>query len=923
MTQVRIVTVPDMSPDCWVSVAAGTPLLDSIPKCDRVVLRLNDQYLLRADWPLAVDEDDRVEWLIEQPEDRETLRTVLSIAIIAASIYVGNVYGAGYGAALSIGGQLALNILVPPAIATQNTQAAAQIYNAALAGNVPKLDDPIPRTFGIDKFNPPFAAQPYVEYDANGDQYFYGVFCLGYGPLQILAEFVGKSPIASFADIITHTYLKPGAQPVVAKANVVTSAEVSGFELKPGRYVNVGGFVACQPRRTVASIGYDIIAPQGLGTPTDAVTVAWQIEYLRINDAGQALSDWEVLDTGTKTVNSNTPQRWSFKKDLPAPARVMVRMARTNLANTDANARDTIQWAGLRAYLQDAAPLNANASHYEVVMRASENLNGQTQSDFSLIAQGLTRTWNPTDGWNCDSGDFDNYVASRNPAWALGDLWTDPVWGEGLADERIDLETLYQLSLTWDTRQDRFDYTFLALTDAWTASQLIASSGRARVFRRYAVRALARDELAELGETAFTPRTCIGDMQMAEVLPRATDPDGIIIEYVSNVTWDKDVIECPCPGVTDILRPVYQSIDGIKGRTHANREGLYHAADMALRQRTVTCKTEMQALVASYLLPVRWMPMIPGYGQTGDVAFWDIDSLVMGLTEKADFSKGDTYLTLRRDDGSLTDPVKVLPGPTAWDVILPEAPDFEIIIDSGFRERPIFLLGPVKGDELVKISSIKDGGQSSKGAQYFDIAAVVDDPRVHQADNALLPGPGDIQDPIGLPNVPAEDDGEGGVLVVNLVPVDGLGVVHAISSGLENHALVTFHNDGTAAKLSTEEAPSESDLLNIWLLFGAVDPSLTALYEIRFTVRNDLYPPFFPGYFDFIPFDTPRTTPNIGTYDTWINLGTGDVTFGISNVTGDPPATPTTFGYAIVQVDIRKVGASVISATSNMAVFLV
>lgn len=922
MTQTRIVTIPDMAPDAWVIVAAGTQLRELMPKRRRVVLRLNDQYLLRKDWPLMVEDDDVVEWLVDHPQDTEDLKPILQIAIIIAAAYVGGIYGGGWGAAVAIGGSIALNLLIPPQVLPGQT-AGLNVYNAALSGNVPKLDDPIWRTFGIDKINPPFAAQPYVTYDANGDQYFYGVFCLGIGPLDILAEFIGKSPIASFADIITHKYLKPGVLPSTAKANVVTSQEVSGFELKAGRYVNVGGFVASQPKKVAKSIGYDIVAPQGLGTPTAAVTVTWQIEYLMINDAGQALGDWQVLDNQTKTVQSNTVQRWSFQVDLPTPGRVMIRAARTNLANTDANARDTIVWDGLRAYLNDEAPLNPNASHYEVVMRASQNLNTQTQSDFSLIVQGKARTWDPDAGWNCELGDYDNYVAVRNPAWALADLWTDPIWGEGMPDDRVDLLMLHQLAQTWDTRQDRFDYTFLATTDGWTASQLIATAGRARVFRRYGIRTLARDDLQELGKTAFTPRNCVGDMTINETRPRVTDPDGIIIEYVSNVTWDKDTIECPCPGVTEIARPQYLSLDGIKGRTHANREGLYHAADLALRQRIATCKTEMQALIAAFMLPVRWMPMIPGYGQTGDVAFWDPDSLVMGLSERADFSKGDTYLTLRRDDGSLTDPVLVIPGPTAWDVVLPVVPDFEIIIDAAFRERPIFLLGAMKGDELVKISSIADGGKNAEGgAQLFDITAVVDDPRVHKADNALLPGPGDIQDPVGLPNVPAEDDGSGGVLVVNLVPVNGIGVVHAISSGPDGFATVTLNNDGTASKVSSEEAPEEANLVNIWMLFGAIDPSLATLYEVKFTVRPDLYPPFFPGSFDFIPFDTPRTNPNIGTFDTWLNLGTAQ-TFGLTNDGAYPPATPSTFGFVIVQVDVRKVGASTISATSNMGIYLV
>lgn len=834
--RVRQVSVPDLEPQEWLQVKRGTPLLETMPKTTGpVVLCLNGEFLLRAHWPKKLKRNDQVEWYVDQPQDKESFRTILQVAAIVASFYSAGATAGTWGAYAGVAAaavNVAYNLLVPPTVVQQPNDPAKSVYNASLAGNQARMDQPIWRTFGVDKVTPPFAGQPYCEFDEKGDQYYFAVFCIGYGSVDILAEFVGRTAIGSFADIVTHAYLPPGSQPSKAKANVVTSGEVTGMELETGRYV--GGFIACKPGQLVESIGIDMVASQGLGKPATldsddtTVTVVWQFDYQQVDDSGAPIDQWRVLDYGEKTASTNTALRWSIKKELPFPMRVQVRGGRANVRNTAPNARDGIQWAGYRAYLSTPAPLNAYSSHYEVVMRASEQLSGQSQTDFNLIVQGKVRTWNPDTGWNCELFDWDNYVASRNPADAAADACSDPIYGEGLPDDRIDLATLYELKQIWAARQDRFDYTFSTTTDAWSAGQLIASAGRARMFRRYGVRTWARDELAELGASAFTPRTCIGEMSMNEVQPRSTDPDGVIIEYVSNVTWDKATVECPCPGVTEITRPIYITLDGVKGAKQAEREGLYHAADMALRTRTVSCKTEMQALVASFMLPVRWMPLIPGYGQSGDVAFWDEDTLVMGLTEQPNWNAGDLYLTLRRDDGSITTPVRVVPGPTVWDVVLPEAPDFDLVLDDGTRERPIFLLGTAGGDELVKISNRKDGGKSEKGAQLFDIEAVVDDPRVHRADNALLPGPGDEQDPIGLPG---ESTGGGTLIFISLTD-------HYITDGQEVSgggagAGIQFNPDGTLdLVMVANQGPNPPTRVTGEWLQQTVDPTVAALYEI-------------------------------------------------------------------------------------------
>ena len=711
---------------------------------------------------------DVIHW-VEQPQGA-VARIILGFIITAVGIFsveYGGVGVAQFGVSLIMGG--VYNLLVAPRASSSAAAAAALgVYSDSLAGNAARLDQPIWKVCGRVKITPPFAANPYTEFRAsnpalptvNCDQYYYAIFALSEGSNAEEKAFIGLTQIGHFQDIIRQQYLPPGTQPSTALANVYTSAEISSSQLNPGDYV--GGYAACRPTDQAVSIGIDIGADQGLGTTDNhgdliQITVDWEVQVREIDDYGTPVGNWQTIATETRTTNTNTPQRWTGRYTLAAPIRCEVRVARTNAQDTDSFARDSIQWIGLRAYLAAPAPLNANVAHYEVVMRSSEQLSSLSQRDFSIILRANVPTLNSS--LVRQTASF-----SRNPAWWLLDLWTNAIWGEGLPDSRIDLQSIYDWAQDLDARQDRFDYCFANAVDSWEAAQTIARAGRARCFRRNGVYTVARDELETLPVTAITPRISQPkSMLLHAVLPKREQPDGFVVQFQSNVTWDTATLECPCPGVTitDVedprynaslpmmANPVYMTLDGVTGATHALREGLYQAASLAYRATTVEASVEMEGVIMSFMDLVRWQPQIAGYGQAGDVAFWNSSTLVMGLSEIPDFSAGAPYLTLVRDDGTLTAPVQVLPGPTPNDVTLPALPDFSLVIDDGLRERPKFLLGPLTtGDEFAKVASLSDGGKTSDGAQLYKVMALIDDARVHAIDNSLLPGPGDVQDPV-------------------------------------------------------------------------------------------------------------------------------------------------------------------------------
>jgi hypothetical protein len=852
-------------------VALGTRIRDLEPPSNGgpIVCRFNGEWLLREHWDETVSVGDLVEF-VEYPQNvREIRRYVLIAAVIITSIVPGLQVATPYLAA-----SLAVyNLLNPPRAPNAPPQLApaGSVYATSLSGNTARLDQPIWKTCGRVKITPPFAAQPYSVFQASDpenptvdtDQYFYAIFAIGVGEHEIEKALIGKTPIGHFQDVLAARYLPPGTPPSSVLANVVTSDEVNAaLELPEGRYV--GGYAASRPGDDVRYIGIDIAASQGLGDGVSPITVTWQVEAREIDEYGRAAGNWQIIGTESRTAATNTPQRWSETYTLATPFRCEVRVARTNLKNSDPNVRDGIQWIGMRAYLDRAATLNADVAHYEVVLRASDQLSQFSQRDFSMIVRGKVRTWDPDTGWGAA-------VFTRNAMWWLADLWTNEVWGEGLDESLIDLQGLYDIAQTLDERQDRFDYCFTSSQDAWEAAQLIAHSARCRAFRKGGIRTVVRDELVDVPVTAFTSRnTEPKSMILHAAMPGREQPDGVIVQYQSNVIWDTAAIECPCPGESaPLTNPIYIGLDGVTGAKHAEREGLYQAAALALRTSSVEAKVEMEGVIVSFLDAVRWQPQIRGYGQTGDVAFWDEDPLVMGLSEPADFSAGSAYLTLQRDDGTLTEPVAVLPGPTVYDVILPEAPDFTIYVTDGMRERPKYLLGSLTtGDELVRISTITDGGKSDGGAQLFNVEAVIDDDRVHEADNHLLPGPGETQDPIDDGSDVPEDDSGGTVAIPRLVAhynvaLDlGLGAQPAITDQLyttigADGSLRIDLLDSSSVAIASVVYPQE------WLAFP-VEASVRDDYEVRAVAT---------GF-------GADTASIVGTFDAWLPL-TSDRVWGI------------------------------------------
>jgi hypothetical protein len=750
-------------------VQPGTLLRDLAPvTASPLMLRVNGQWLLRADWWRPVLPGDVIEWHqipMGGGNGGGTSRQILTIiAIIAISYFTagagliglqaGSATALAIGAVATVAATAIINALIPiqqPVLGT--TQSPGSVYNVTTAANQARLSQPIPVIYGRMLTFPDYAGQPYAEYDSANNQFFYAVYCVSQGKVVPERLQIDNTSLDHYSDV-NYEILPPGSLPTLALSNVVTSAGVIGQTMDSGRVI--GGFAASGPGTLVAQIGIDVVLPRGLGLADNSgnigpLAITWRSDARYVDDFGTPNGDWFTLQNEAVSRSTNTPQRLSYKYTLPSVGRVEVRIVRTDTKNTSNNALHEAAWTALRAYLSTPATLSPTATHMAIRIRASEQLSGTSQRRISGIWRRWVRTWSAGGGWTAE-------VETRNPMWARLDKLTNAVYGDGLPDARIDLQSHADLAAVYDQRQDHFDILFDSKVTSIDADRTICMAGRAVPFQRAGVCTVTRDQLQTLPVTAFTSRDMApGSMSIGYALATEVTADGVIVEYFHYKNWDWREVLCRAPGVATPVRAVRQRILGISGPKQAEREGLYMAAQNVYRRKFPTFTTELIGLLPAYGSAVMFTPALPGWGQAGDVAFWNATTLVMGVTEPAAFTPGaQHFISIRRDDGSVTAPIAVTPGPTEYDLQMASAPlladgatPMPLILDDAGRERPKYVFG-ASGQHriMVRLLGISKKGRGKDGAQSIELKTVAEDVRVHQADIALLPGPGEVQDSI-------------------------------------------------------------------------------------------------------------------------------------------------------------------------------
>ncbi len=812
---------------------------------------VNGSPVLERDWGRPVRDGDVVV-LAALPQGggggSNPLQMILQLAVVAAALIIPGMQPWAFvlgtwqfgltSAAIMLAGTFLVNALVPPTRAPSSlgAQQASPTYTIGAQGNAARLQNPIPVLYGRYRSYPDFASQPYVENHGN-EQYLYQLFCISQGEVAVEKVMIGDTDISSYAEV-QYEIVPPGGAMVLFPDNVVTSSDVTGIELKgPNEGGDwIGPFVASAGGTKANFIGIDFSLPSGLfradddGNPA-AMSVSYHVQCQLVDDRGNPIGPWLDLANASVSMATIQPQMLSQRYAV-APGRYQVRVRRTSDKSTDTRTANTLQWSGMRAYLPSQR-YYGDVTLLAMVIRATNNLNSQTAKKINVIATRKLPVWNGA-SWSAPQ-------VTRNPAWALADVIRNTTYGRGLADNRLNLDTLLTLSATWDARGDTFDGVFDTAATVWDVLTQIASVGNATPVYYAGVIDFVRDEKRTIRTAMFAPSNIIQNSLQIEYAFQSYDtPDHVVVQYTDDTTFQPAEVPCVLAGGTQ-LKPARLQLFGCTNRAQAWRWGMRQAAANRDRRRNITLTTEMEGYIPRYGDLVSVSHDVPAWGLSGVVLNYTAG--VITTSEPLDWTAGKThYMAFRRRDGSGDGPYVVTAGQDEFTAIVAGSP--ALYISDGISEEPTqYQFGPGERHGLdcqVLSVSPKDDGQ-------VELALVNYAESVFEAENS-----GDVPPPPPASLLPEISDAPV-VASVSVIgsPQNGLSVISCTPArGATSYEFQASANSGAAwTPLGMSLSPTINANLGagLWQVRARAIGSLAGPWAVWSGAINAItYPPAAP-----------------------------------------------------------------------------
>jgi len=607
-----------------------------------------------------------------------------------------------------------------------------------------KLGVPIEVPYGRCRLWPTYAARPYNVFASN-EQFQFSLFCLGQGSYQVHEYRIEDTPLANFEDITSALY-NPGEQAVLFPDNVVTSVEVGGIELfgpNEAEYSGSSGPFNANPTGTLCNrLEVDVSLPLGLYYANDSGgldnrTITALFEYREIDNAGTPIGSWVTLSSFSKTMKTNTPQRFTVASDVPQ-GRYQVRGVRTNNKDTGARASNVIQWVSLRAFLPSTKDYG-DVTLFALKARASNNLNDRASARVNLYATRKLPTY-VGDVWTAP-------VATRNPVWAFCDVFRS-AYGARLGDGFLDMETLVPLAAYYEENEIYFDFTFDQRITVWEAAKTIARAGRAIPMLVGSRVTIIREQPKTLPTAVFNQENIVANSLTWEIkLPGVDEFDGVEVEYIDPDSWKTETIKC-LVGDDEGDRCETIRLPGVTSRTVAYREGMYIRSVRKLVRENVKFRTGLEGHIPSYGDLIGVGHDLPRWSQGGLVLA--IEGLTVTLSEPVAFGVGTHVIAFRNKSGGLSGPHTVTAGADAFRVTLAAPVDGSQFYFDNINEPPIFLFGAsAEWSKYCVVVGLEPGDDET-----VEVKAVAYNPDVFAFDAATAPAIGAGSIPSAVPDLP-------------------------------------------------------------------------------------------------------------------------------------------------------------------------
>lgn len=530
-----------------------------------------------ASWPRVRPREGTTVILRVVPAGGDTLRSVLTVAIIVAAISVGQFYAPGIAGALLPAGSLtglgasaiapelisvvsalttagvafagtaALNYLIPPT--TLGDQGTTTSLNAITGvQNTSNPGGPIPSILGRHRYAPPYAAPPYTEIIGD-DQYVIAAFEFGFGPYNFTNHQLGDTPIATFADVQMEIQQGiAGDPPITLYPQQVLEEQLS---------INLRNDEASSSRftaRDATEVSVDITFAQGLVYIDDKGRNQTGEVVLRRRQRKVGDVAWTTLPDLAFFGKSRQPIRRSARWTLPARGQYEIELYRT-VPDYDNNSQimGRSDWTAIRSFRPES-PFNFDKPTAKVALRirASNQLNGIV-NNYNAVAALLCRDWDAaTESWITRE--------TSNPASLALYALTGPANVRPKADSEVDLTGLQDFhefcvdkGLTYNRVHDYSATRLDVLKD-------ICAAGRASPRDDGVTWGVVIDRPQDLTYvSAITPRNS-WDFQGGTPYPLF--PDGFRVKFIDATNgWNQGERVVPFPGISSDAVEVTEDLD--------------------------------------------------------------------------------------------------------------------------------------------------------------------------------------------------------------------------------------------------------------------------------------------------------------------------------------------------------------------------
>lgn len=689
---------------------------------------------------------------------KNPLRTILTIAVIAAAFYVGQLEVLKFG-------EINLPGLAKPLFAGQILGAVAVtlVGNAAVNAIAPIPPPKLSQATGLDNLTAPTLtitgsqnriqpgapvttivaesqlypmmrtdAPPYTEAQGS-DQFLRQLFDLGYGPVEILEEKIGTVPLAQYEGV--ESDFRAGNDDDTAPTLYTNTIRQDGYSIR---------LTSGVPRTAVSRINADEITGdlsfQGL-TTFDATgnpgsrTVEVKIEYRR------AGSGDPLTLAGTESITAATTSLYvhPFRFVTPERGDYEVVFTRLTADSGSTQIRDECVVTALRTVTYSPPAIAKGRSVKTLRIRATNQLNGIVDA-YNCRARRLYPVWDGA-AWSAPQ-------ATKNPAWVTLGLLRLSRRGNAkpMADSRLDLpawlafaqrndvldqngEPLFQVGGVIDTRG----------TVTETAN-LILATARAWLTRVDGKWSVGWDQPQDTAVQLFTPRNS-WDFEYERTFVDL--PHALIGKFINpEIDYQQDKVVVYQDGYDETTATETEAIEYflVDRASQVWRDLKYRWAEALLRPATYRLSVDMEHFQCRRGSKVRVSNRVMrwglGEGRIKSLAT-DVDGNVLSVTldEQATLESGKSYaLRVRRADGTQSRHDLPVVGATVTTKTFALASP--IPAASAPAQGDLAVLGLAGGLETVSliVRSIERLNDTDARLELVDEA-----PAIHTADQGQLP----------------------------------------------------------------------------------------------------------------------------------------------------------------------------------------